>query len=96
MRKSYSDLTRHIVAAAAISGLAMAAMLAGASAVKAADPPQGSAPVVAACAKPLERVILFDERGRPTPPARTPYFYCIVGEMLLPTDIPPPPEYCCR
>jgi hypothetical protein len=44
---------------------------------------------------PKEVVILFDERGYPTVPARTPYFYCVTGATLLPGDIPPPREYCC-
>jgi hypothetical protein len=50
--------------------------------------------VIAACA-PQEVVILYDERGRPTVPARTPYYYCVTGTTLLPGEIPPPPEYCC-
>ena len=42
-----------------------------------------------------EVVILYDEDGHPTVPARTPYYYCVTGTTLLPGDIPPPPEYCC-
>ena len=48
---------------------------------------------VKAC--PQEVVILYDEDGHPTVPARTPYYYCLTGTTLLPGDIPPPPEYCC-
>jgi hypothetical protein len=48
---------------------------------------------VKAC--PQEVVILYDEDGHPTIPARTPYYYCVTGTTLLPGDIPPPPEYCC-
>jgi hypothetical protein len=42
-----------------------------------------------------ENVILFDEDGHPTIPARTPYFYCATGTTLTPDEIPPPREYCC-
>ena len=44
---------------------------------------------------PREVVILYDKEGRPTVPARTPYFTCVTGTTLLPGEIPPPPEYCC-
>ena len=40
-------------------------------------------------------VILFDEHGVPTVAGRTPYYTCVTGTVLLPGDIPPPPEYCC-
>jgi hypothetical protein len=44
-----------------------------------------------------EVVLLVDERGYPTVPARTPYRYCVTGPPLLPgRGIPPPPEYCCH
>jgi hypothetical protein len=92
MRKSSSNLL-----AAALLSLAPATM-AGMSA-QAADMPESRphvrGPVVAACG-PRETVVLFDERGYPTVPARTPYFYCVTGTVLLPGDIPPPPEYCCH
>jgi hypothetical protein len=54
----------------------------------AADMPTVPQPrvVVHACG-PGETVVLFDERGRPTVPARTPYFYCVTGTTLLPGDI---------
>lgn len=46
---------------------------------------------------PREVVLLVDERGYPTVPARTPYRYCVTGPPLLPgRGIPPPPEYCCH
>jgi hypothetical protein len=48
---------------------------------------------VSSCAR--ETVILFDEDGHPTIPARTPYFYCATGTTLTPDQIPPPREYCC-
>ena len=58
--------------------------------------PQEQKPRVAlVCGAPPEIVILFDEEGVPTVPARTPYFYCVTNTTLLPGDIPPPPEYCC-
>jgi hypothetical protein len=92
MRKSSSNFY-----AAALLSLAPA-MLSG-TAARAADLPetqrQVRGPVVAACGA-REIVILFDERGYPTIPARTPYFYCVTGTVLLPGDIPPPPEYCCH
>ncbi|WP_205521004.1 hypothetical protein [Propylenella binzhouense] len=102
MRRTYSDFTRQVVAVAALSALAVAAMLAAAGFAKAADLPGGAVvapvvyqPVAVACPVPQERVIFFDRRGVPTSPARTPYFYCVTGTMLMPGDVPPPPEYCC-
>jgi hypothetical protein len=50
----------------------------------------------APCGVHIDRVALFDHKGRPTVPARTPFFYCLTGYTLVPGDIPPPPEYCCR
>ena len=47
------------------------------------------------CGAPEETVILFEWDGVPTVPGRTPYFYCVTNETLLPGEIPPPPEYCC-
>jgi hypothetical protein len=57
--------------------------------------------MVNACGQPQEEVILFQdnglfEHGYPTVVARTPYFTCVTGTVLLPGDIPPPPEYCCH
>ncbi len=76
--------------AVALSGLAGSA--------QAADLPGtyrgGDSHVVYGCA-PREEVILF-KHGKPTPPGRTPYFTCVTGTVLLPGDIPPPPEYCCH
>jgi hypothetical protein len=57
--------------------------------------PQSPQRVAVQACVPGETVILFDKYGRPTVPARTPYFYCVTGTTLLPGDIPPPPEYCC-
>ena len=51
---------------------------------------------VSACGEPREVVELFDKRGFPTAPGRTPYFTCVTGTVLIPGDIPPPPEYCCH
>jgi hypothetical protein len=75
---------------------AAATMLVWAGSAGAADltVPVQPRPVIAACA-PQEVVILYDEKGRPTVPARTPYYYCVTGTTLLPGEIPPPPEYCC-
>ena len=53
-------------------------------------------PAFAVCQVPTGPVILFDRYGRPTVPARTPMFYCLTGHTLLPGEVPPPPEYCCR
>jgi hypothetical protein len=91
------SFVRQGLGAAAISALALSGVLVAAGAVKAADlsvTPTQQRVVVAAC-PPGELVILFDEKGRPTVPARTPYFYCLTGTVLLPADIPPPREYCC-
>jgi len=85
---------RHALAAGGFAALLVAALPAGA-----ADLPQDYVPgptVVPYCAQPPERVILFDRWGRPTVPARTPYYYCVTGRTLFAGDIPPPPEYCCR
>jgi len=51
--------------------------------------------IIHACDGPKEDAILFDWFGTPTPPGRTPYFTCLTGTVLLPRQIPPPPEYCC-
>ncbi|HWT31550.1 MAG TPA: hypothetical protein VN240_11060 [Propylenella sp.] len=96
MRKTTGELTRQLVAAAILSAIAVAAMVAAAGKAGAADlsvyPPP---PLVLACPGPREVVILYDKEGRPTVPARTPYFTCVTGTTLLPGEIPPPPEYCC-
>lgn len=77
--------------------------LAPLAAASAADLPPGLypekrfvAPVYSVCALPTGPVILFDRYGRPTVPARTPMFFCLTGHTLLPGEVPPPPEYCCR
>jgi hypothetical protein len=88
---------RQLAAAIFLSGLAIAAMTGVIGPAGAADMPDsasGGRAIINACA-PREHVILFDEHGTPTVPARTPYFTCITGTVLLPGDIPPPPEYCC-
>lgn len=95
MRVSKAVLARQLGAALALSAVAIAAMAAAASRAEAADltiipEEQG---VVPACAR--EVVILYDKDGRPTVPARTPYYHCVTGTTLLPGKIPPPPEYCC-
>ena len=101
MRISTWDLARQLIAAALLSAAAVAAMFAAAGKAGAADmsgyyggAPSGG-PVIAACG-PQETVVLFNKKGVPTAPARTPYFYCLTGTTLLPGDIPPPPEYCCH
>lgn len=96
MRRSLSDVTRQAAAAAALSALALTAMLAAADLAPAADLSPQPAPPPQSCAEPLEHVTFFDKLRRATPPARTPHYYCVTGEMLLPGEIPPPPEYCCR
>lgn len=86
--------------AMALAGLAAGVMIGVAGQANAADLPYTPAPgahqqvVVGSCSG-REVVILFDERGHPTIPARTPYYYCAVGTTLLAGDIPPPREYCC-
>lgn len=96
MRRTTGELTRQLAAAAILSAIAVAAMIAAAGKAGAADltvyPP---APLVQVCPGPREVVILYDKEGRPTVPARTPYFTCVTGTTLLPGEIPPPPEYCC-
>lgn len=98
MLKTPSVLTRQLLAAAILSVVAVAAMVAASGRAGAADLsgyPQERRVVVNACGAPQEVVVLFDERGFPTVPARTPYFTCVTGTTLLARDIPPPPEYCC-
>jgi hypothetical protein len=103
MRKMDGVLMRQLAAAIVLSALAIAAMMG-------ALVPAGAADLsgyggydrtdVYACAGPREEVILFEWRGLPphrvpTVPARTPYYTCVTGSVLVPGDIPPPPEYCC-
>jgi hypothetical protein len=98
MRKRNGVLMRQLAAAIYLSALAIAAMVGAIGTAGAADLPEAARSsgrtVVDACA-PKEDVILFDWWGTPTPPARTPYFTCVTGTVLLPGQIPPPPEYCC-
>lgn len=101
--------TRHALRAiavrrrtAVVPAACLAAMLSGSHAF-AADMPQTyvvEPPVVAGevCGPLQEHAKLFERKGRrwvPTVPARTPYYYCVTGETLVPGEIPPPPEYCC-
>jgi hypothetical protein len=98
MRRIDGVVMRQLLTAIALSAVAVAAMLGVIGTAGAADLPgyqPDHRPRVHACAGPGEVVVLFDENGRPTVPARTPYFYCVTGTMLIPGDIPPPPEYCC-
>ncbi len=98
MRKLALKLTGHIAAAGLISGFIVVSMMAAGSA-GAADLSVGDGQQdrkIYVCGKRVDQIILFDEYGQPTVPARTPMYYCITGETLLPGDIPPPPEYCCR
>jgi hypothetical protein len=96
MRKKNGEVMRQLAAAIFLSALAIAAMLGAIGPSGAADMPgsYGNGGVINACA-PKEEVILFDEDGFPTVPARTPYFTCVTGTTLLPGEIPPPPVYCC-
>jgi hypothetical protein len=103
MRKRNGELMRQLAAAIFLSALAIAAMMGAIGSAGAADllEPGGGTDIVAAC-PPREEVILFETHfgvlyvdGTPTVPARTPYFYCVTGTVLVPGDIPPPPEYCC-
>jgi hypothetical protein len=99
MRRVTKDLTRQLIVALALSAAAVAIMIGAAGRADAADLGDGYVPqpqhVTLGCAGPQETVIFFDEYGRPTVPARTPYYYCVTGRMLVNSDIPPPPEYCC-
>ncbi len=104
MRKKLDGvLMRQLAAALFLSALAIAAMLgvigpAGAADLPGYAPPPHQGPY--ACG-PREEVILFKEHGifprykYPTIPARTPYYTCVTGRVLVPGDIPPPSEYCC-
>ncbi len=88
---------RRTAAMAAIGGLVAGTMLSGANLAVAADMPGASSqPAAKICGQNVDDIVLFDAKGRPTIPARTPFFYCVTGETLLPGQIPPPPEYCCK
>jgi hypothetical protein len=98
MRKSTKDLTRQFLVALALSAAAVAVMIGAVGRANAADlgvSVEAGKQVVYGCAGPRETVVFFDENGHPTVPARTYYYYCVTGTMLVPGDIPPPPEYCC-
>lgn len=99
MRRVTKDLARQLIVALALSAAAVAIMIGASGRADAADLSGTYVPqaphVILGCAGPQEEVIFFDERGRPTVPARTYYYYCVTGRMLVNTDIPPPPEYCC-
>ena len=97
MRKKNGEVMRQLAAAIFLSALAIAAMLGAIGPSGAADLPgsYGGEVIVGICGGPKEEVILFDEDGFPTVPARTPYFTCVTGTTLLPGEIPPPPVYCC-
>jgi hypothetical protein len=94
------DLMRKLLAAFSFSALAFAGMAGVTGTAQAADLPgymaagYGHGPIHA-CA-PREHVELFNDRGTPTVAGRTPYYTCVTGEVLLPGEIPPPPEYCCH
>ena len=102
MRRMNGVVMRQLLAALLLSALAIAAMLGAIGPSAAADLSDGYAPPVSVCG-PRENVILFDEyadplfelQDAPTIPGRTPYFTCVTGTVLLPHQIPPPPEYCC-
>lgn len=102
MRKMDGVLMRQLAAALALSALAIAAMLGAIGPAGAADVPGGfvgEAPYGACPSR--EQVILYEKHGLfptfyyPTVPGRTPYYTCVTGKVLVPGDIPPPPEYCC-
>ena len=96
MRRKNGELMRQLATAIFLSALAIAAMMGALGPAGAADlPGSNGGPPINACGGPQETVILFDEWGVPTHPGRTPYFTCVTGLVLLPGQIPPPPEYCC-
>ena len=97
MPEVISLLARRLSAATALSAIAVVVTFAAIGSAGAADLTVRVEPrrVVVAVCGPQEIVILYDEHGIPTVPARTPYYYCVTGTTLLPGDIPPPPEYCC-
>ena len=96
MRRKNGELMRQLAAAIVLSAMAIAAMMGAIGPAGAADLPESAGGgAINACGAPQETVILFDEWGEPTVPGRTPYYTCVTGTVLLPRDIPPPPEYCC-
>jgi hypothetical protein len=99
MRKLIVKLTGQVAAAGLISGFIVATMLAagsaGAADLSTAGDGDGNRAIYV-CGHRVDHIILFDDYGNPTVPARTPMYYCITGETLKPGAIPPPPEYCCR
>ena len=96
MRKRNGVLMRQLFAAIALSGLAIATMMSAAGAADLLPVPQEQVAAHGLMCPPREpHVVLFDEDGVPTVPGRTPYYTCVTGTVLLPGDIPPPPEYCC-
>ena len=97
MREIIIKARRRTAAIVAIGGLVAGMMLSGADLAVAADMPgTDGRQVTNICGQNVADIVLFDEKGRPTIPARTPFFYCVTGETLLPGQIPPPPEYCCK
>ena len=97
MRKIIVQAMRRVTGMAAIGGLVAGTMLSGVDLAGAADMPgAGGQQATNICGQNVDDIILFDEKGRPTIPARTPFFYCVTGETLLPGQVPPPPEYCCK
>ncbi len=98
MRKLAFKLTGHAAAVGLISGFIMATLVAagpaGAADLSAGDGEGDRAIYV--CGHRMDHIILFDEDGRPTVPARTPMYYCITGQTLTASQLPPPPEYCCH
>ena len=98
MRKIIVQAMRRTASMAAIAGLVAGTMLSSVDLAAAADMPGAASaePVKNICGQNVNDVVLFDARNRPTIPARTPFFYCVTGETLLPGQIPPPPEYCCK
>ena len=96
MYKTIIQAMRWTAGMVAISGLVAGMMLSGANLASAADMPGDAKPATNICGQNVDDVVLFDAKGRPTIPARTPFFYCVTGETLLPGQIPPPPEYCCN
>ena len=98
MRKLVIQAMRRTAGTAAIGGLVAGTMLSGVDLAVAADMPgiSGGQQVTNICGQNVDDIVLFDEKGRPTIPARTPFFYCVTGETLLPGQVPPPPEYCCK
>jgi len=103
MRRMDGALMRQLAAAIALSALAIAATMGLIGPAGAADMPGSDmavAPYAGSC-PPGQEVQLYKKHGIfpkfrfPTPPARTPYYTCATGGVLVQGDIPPPPEYCC-